>query len=146
MAINEHIYVLTGDLGYKMWDGIRDRFPDKFINCGASEQAMLDIAVGIALAREIPFVYSITPFLFYRGYETIRNYINHEKIPVRLVGSGRGKDYTHDGFSHDATEVDYILRLNPAIKIYTPQTDEIVSTMLHDMIYNDQPCFISLKR
>ena len=30
----------------------------------------------------------------------IRNYVNYEKIPVKLIGSGRDRDYEHDGISH----------------------------------------------
>lgn len=102
MQKNKSIIVLTGDLGYGGFDQIRDEFPDRFVNCGAAEQAMMDIAVGLALEGKIPVVYSITPFLLYRPYETLRTYINFEKIPVIMVGSGRDDDYKHDGFSHYA--------------------------------------------
>ena len=104
MACNKDIWVITADLGYKMWDMIRDDYPQRFINAGASEQAMMGMAVGLALEGKIPVVYSITPFLLYRSFETLRNYVNHERIPVKLIGSGRGRDYAHDGFSHWAEE------------------------------------------
>ncbi|MDO8657799.1 MAG: hypothetical protein Q7K55_03600, partial [Candidatus Levybacteria bacterium] len=93
MAKNENIWIITGDLGYKLFDYIRRDFPERFINTGAAEQAMIGIAIGLALDGKIPFVYSITTFLLYRPFETIRNYINYEKIPVKLIGSGRNKDY-----------------------------------------------------
>jgi transketolase len=51
-------------------------------------------------------VYSITPFVLYRPFEWIRNYLDHEKIPVKLVGGGRDKDYGYLGFSHWAEEDD----------------------------------------
>ncbi|MDE2590931.1 MAG: hypothetical protein KGL95_14845, partial [Patescibacteria group bacterium] len=89
MKKNPEIFVVTSDLGYKMWDSVRKDFPDRFINVGAAEQAMIGIGIGLSLAGKIPFIYSITSFLLYRPFETIRNYIHHEKIPVRLVGSGR---------------------------------------------------------
>ena len=76
MKKNKNIWLVTGDLGYKMFDSIKDDFPDRFLNAGSSEQAMMGIAVGLALKGKIPFVYSITPFLLYRSFETIRNYIN----------------------------------------------------------------------
>src|SRR3989344_3555766 len=100
MLKNKNIWVVTGDLGYGMWDRIRDDFPDRYLNVGASEQAMMGIAIGLALEGKIPFTYSITTFLLYRPFETIRNYINYEKIPVKLVGAGRDKNYLHDGISH----------------------------------------------
>lgn len=146
MTTNDQIFVLTGDLGYKMFDEIRDKYPTRFINCGAAEQAMLDLAIGLALDGKIPFVYSITPFLIYRPFETLRTYINHEKIPVKLVGSGRDKDYEHDGWSHDATDVKDFLNQFPNIKQYWPMSKNAVTKMVAQMLQDQGPSFISLKR
>ena len=146
MQEDESIYLLTGDLGYKMWDEVREKHPYQFINCGAAEQAMLDIACGLALDGKKPFVYSITPFLIYRPFETLRTYINKEKIPVKLVGSGRDKDYEHDGWSHDATDVKGFLDQFPNIKQYWPMSKSVVPKMLGQMLADYGPSFISLRR
>ena len=158
MLENENIYLLTGDLGYGMFDIIRNTYPDRFINCGAAEQAMMGIAVGLALEGKIPFCYSITTFLLYRPFETIRNYINHEQIPVRLIGSGRDKDYAHDGFSHwseDAYGLFTPHNTDPLfvkagifnkIYHYWPDTKEEIPDIVSDMIKSDKPSFLSLRR
>ena len=83
MAENRKIWVITADLGYKMWDRVREDYPDRFINVGAAEQVMVGIGIGLALEGKIPILYSITPFLLYRPFESIRNYIDREKIPVK---------------------------------------------------------------
>jgi hypothetical protein len=36
--------------------------------------------------------------------EAIRLYMDYESIPVLLAGSGRGQDYSREGFSHDASD------------------------------------------
>src|SRR4051812_40784500 len=95
MKKNKKIYVVVNDLGYKMWDKVRKDYPDRFINVGAAEQLAVGVSVGLAINNKIPIFYSITTFLLYRPFETIRNYLHHEKIPVKLVGSGRDKDYIH---------------------------------------------------
>ena len=95
MAENEDIVLITGDLGYGLWDRIKIDYGDRFYNVGSSEQLMTGMAVGMAFEGKIPVVYSITPFLLYRPFELVRNYINHEKVPVKLVGGGRDKDYGH---------------------------------------------------
>src|SRR3989344_6223554 len=78
MIKDKRIWLLVGDLGYKAFDYIKRDFPNRFLNCGASEQAMVGIATGLALDGKVPFVYSITTFLLYRPFETIRNYIDRE--------------------------------------------------------------------
>jgi transketolase len=146
MAKNKDIWVITADLGYGMLDNIRDYFPDRFVNTGAAEQGAVGVATGLALKGKIPFVYSITPFTLYRPYEWIRNYVNHENIPVKLVGAGRDQDYKVDGFTHWAEEAKPVLDTLPNVVQYWPETKEDVPDMLSDMIANGKPSFISLRR
>lgn len=142
MSCNENIILLTADLGYGMLDRIKEKFPDRFINTGAAEQAMMDMAVGIALSGKIPVVYSITPFLLFRPFETIRNYINHEKIPVIMVGSGRDDDYKA-GFSHYAGDHDIIRNLE---NIEFHSHEEISPEVIKRIILSGKPSYINLRR
>ena len=146
MAENRDIWVVIADLGYKMWDEIRGDYKDRFINAGAAEQAMLGIGIGLALEGKIPFLYSITPFLLYRPFESIRNYLNHERIPVKLVSSGRDRDYIHDGFSHWAEEDKSIMAVLSNIKARWPQTNEDLPDMVEEMIKNKSPYYLNLKK
>ena len=147
MAQNDDIFLVVGDLGYKIFDLHFRDFPERTINTGAAEQAMMGIAIGLALEGKKPFVYSITTFLLYRPFETIRNYINHEQISVRLVGSGRNKDYSHDGFSHDSTDAKILLETSlPNINTLWPETKEEIPDMVERMVKEDKPWFISLRR
>jgi len=146
MKKNKNIWLVSGDLGYKMFDMIRDDFPDRFLNAGSSEQAMMGIAVGLALKGKIPFVYSITPFLLYRSFETIRNYVNYENIPVKLIGGGRDKDYSHDGFSHWAEEDLEVMSLFSNINKRWPQTKEEIPNLIKEAIKLKIPYYINLRR
>jgi transketolase len=144
MKEDESIYLLTGDLGYKMFDKIALDYPNRFINCGASEQAMLGIAVGMAQEGKKPFVYTITSF-FLRAAETISLYLGHENAPVRLVGSGRDNDYAHDGYSHDATCSQKFIR-SMGLMEYYPEEKEQIPEMLKRMVEKEEASFISLRR
>ena len=75
MAINDKIVLITGDLGYGLWDRIKIDYPDRFYNPLAAEQLMVGMASGLAMDGYIPLVYSITPFVIYRPFELIRNYL-----------------------------------------------------------------------
>lgn len=146
MIDNKNIFVITGDLGWGLFDKIKDHFPKRFYNVGASEQAMLDIAVGLAMEGKIPVVYSITPFLLYRPFETWRTYINHEKLHVIGIGSGRDDDYKHDGFSHYAgDDFSFMAPLENIIKWWPVDADEMKHA-LDQAIEGKRPYYINLKR
>lgn len=145
MYRNDDIFFLTADLGYKIFDPLFSMFPGRVFNTGASEQLMMSCAVGLALDNKIPVVYSITPFLLYRPFEVIRNYVNHENLKVVMVGAGRNKDYTHDGFSHWAEEDIDILCQLPNIKIFHPNDKEDLKRNFIHFLYNG-PSYINLKR
>lgn len=146
MTKNKNIWVIVNDLGYKMWDKVREDFPDRFINVGAAEQTMIGLAIGLALSGKIPIVYSITSFLLFRPFETIRNYIHYEKIPVKLVGGGRNRDYLHDGLSHWAKEDKKIMAILKNIKAVWPKSNKDIPQIVEKMIKSTKPWYLNLRR
>jgi transketolase len=140
MQWDEHLFLVTADVGYGMFDAIRTDFPDQFLNVGAAEQVAMDIAVGLTLAGKRAIFYSITPFLLFRPFESIRNYVDHEQLPVILVGSGRGNEY-EAGFSHDASD-DLILKCLKNVVYLSPNTD----FSLREILEMNKPVYLNLKR
>lgn len=141
MKDDENIILITADMGYGMLDRIKNDFPDRFYNVGVAEMAMMGMAVGMALEGKIPVTYSITPFLLFRPFEVIRNYINHENIPVIMVGSGRDSDYKDGGFSHYAGDDDIIKQFKN-ILFLAPEED----FDLRRVIYGNKPVYLNLQR
>jgi len=146
MRENENIFLLTGDLGYGLWDDIRDTFPHRFHNVGSAEQLMIGMASGLAMEGKIPVVYSITPFLLYRPFEFIRNYLDHENIPAKLVGGGRNQDYGYLGFSHWAEDDKKIMSCFANIKQHHPDTQEDLENLFNHFINDPSPQYLNLKR
>lgn len=146
MRANENIYVLLGDLGFGIFDSMRTEFPNRCINVGSSEQLIVGMAAGLALEGKIPVCYSISSFMIYRPFEFIRNYLDHEGIPVKLVGSGRDKDYGDAGFTHHSTELKPILSNFKKIEVFWPANEDELSTSMSQFLYSDKPAFLSLKR
>ena len=87
MSKSKDLVLITGDLGYNVFDTIRRDFPDRFFNPGAAEMLMVGMGIGMAMEGKIPICYSMTPFVLYRPFELIRTYIDHENIPVKLIGA-----------------------------------------------------------
>ena len=146
MKSNPNIYLITGDLGYGLWDNIRDTFPNRFYNVGSSEMVMMGMAIGLAMEGKIPFVYSITPFAIYRPFEMIRNYLNHEKIPVKILGGGRNDEYGYLGFSHWACEDITVMSVFENISLFKPNNQEELETSFRFAIDNNKPVYINLKK
>lgn len=146
MLSNEKICVVTGDLGFGMFDKIKRDFPERFINVGAAEQALIGVSIGLAYEGLIPVTYSITPFLLYRPFETIRNYVNRESVPIILAGGGRDQDYGHDGFSHWSEEDRQVMALFSNITSAWPENKESIPDMLEMMISNPRPYYLNLRR
>ena len=144
MAQDDKIYAIVGDVGYGVFDKIKEAYPERYINPGAAEQLIIGMATGLAMEGKIPIAYSITPFILYRPLEFIRNLVNEENIPVKIVGSGRDEDYGALGFSHYATDDDQILSSFTNLKIYKPEMSKDLD--LSEILYNDQPCYLNLKR
>jgi transketolase len=146
LANDEKVYLLTGDLGFGVLNKSREVAPNRTFNVGAAEQLMLGAAVGLTHNGKIPVCYSITPFVIFRPYEWLRNYLDHEGAPVKLVGSGRDKDYGHLGFSHWAIDDEAALQAFPNIKIYKPNNEEELKNIWHEFIYSNEPCYLNIKR
>lgn len=146
MARDERIWVVVGDLGYGMWNRVRETYPERFLNAGAAEQAMMGVGVGLALKGKIPVVYSITPFLLYRAFETIRNYLHHEQIPVKLIGSGRDADYHNEGISHWATEDRAVMGVVKGVQSLWPETLDELPALAKRMFSSRKPCYVNLRK
>ncbi len=144
MDQDEKIYAIVGDVGFGVFDKIKKAYPERYINPGAAEQLIIGMAAGLAMEGKIPVTYSITPFILYRPLEFIRNLVNQENIPVKIVGSGRDEDYGALGFSHYATDDEKVLSSFENIKIYKPDTPEEID--LKEILYNNKPCYLNLKR
>ena len=145
MIKNDKIVIVTADIGYGILDKIRDTFPSRFINVGASEMLMIGIAVGLSYEGLLPICYTITPFLIYRPFEMIRNYVDYEKLNIKLVGSGRDKDYIHDGITHWAEDDTAIISNSfKNISIYKPEI--LTSELVKEVINSNKKCYLNLRR
>jgi len=146
MVNEDSIIVLTADLGFGLLDQIQNSFPERFHNVGAAEQLMIGAGIGLAESRKIPVCYSMSSFLLYRPFEFLRNYVNAENVPVKLIGSGRNMDYSHDGLSHWAHDDELVLAALPNIKIYKPKSIQELEDQFNEFLYNPGPAYLNLTR
>ena len=117
---DKNIYLLTGDLGFSVFEAFARKFPGQYINCGVAEQNMMGVAAGLALSGKKVVVYSIIPFVTMRCFEQIRNDVCLQNLDVKIVGVGGGLSYGASGATHHAVEDLAIMRALPNITILCP--------------------------
>jgi len=117
---DKDLILLSPDLGYKVLDDFKEKFPKQFLNTGVSEANTMGMAAGLAKDGKKVFVYSIIPFLTMRPYEQIRNDICYHNLNVKLVGVGAGYSYGDQGTTHHAVEDIGVMRIQPNMKVVCP--------------------------
>ena len=102
-------YLLILDMGFSKVDELKEKYPNRVINCGIMEQGAVGIASGMAESGLIPIVYSIASFLVYRAFEQIRNDIVFRNQNVKLIGNGSGDFFKSLGACHCCGQEDLAL-------------------------------------
>tara|TARA_B100000035_G_scaffold313456_1_gene327181 strand:- start:854 stop:1777 length:924 start_codon:yes stop_codon:yes gene_type:complete len=119
MKKNKNIYFLSADFGAVALDKLRKEFPDRFVHCGICEQAMLDMATGLALNNKTVFVYAMAPFLSLRAIEQIKCGPGLMNLPINILSVGIGLGYADSGPTHYATEDFACIRTVVGCSVYT---------------------------
>ena len=143
-ARQQEFVFLTGDLGFKALEPLRDSMGSRFINAGVAEQNMICVAAGLAKMGLRPWVYSIAPFVYARPFEQIRNNVCLPDLPVVLVGNGGGYGYGVMGCTHHALE-DYGVLLTLAnLRVFLPAFDSDVMAMVNLLMEFPHPAYLRL--
>jgi transketolase len=87
---NKNIVLITGDLGFGLFEDFAEQFPNQFINIGIAEQNMIGVASGLALEGKVVFVYSIGNFPTLRCLEQIRNDACYHDLNINIICMGAG--------------------------------------------------------
>ena len=120
---NPDIILVTGDLGYGVFDDFKKEFPNQYLNVGVAEQNMTSIATGLSLEGKKVFTYSIANFATLRCLEQIRNDAAYHEANLTIVAIGGGFTYGSLGMSHHATEDIAVMRALPNIEVIVPGTN-----------------------
>ena len=120
LAEELNLVLITGDLGFGVFESFQEKFPKRFLNAGITEQSMTSIAAGFSDEGFLPLIYSIANFPTLRNLEQIRNDLAYPARPSVIVSVGAGLSYGSLGFSHFGVEDIGTLRLVPNIKILSP--------------------------
>jgi len=119
---DSNLMLLTGDLGYGVFEEFEKKYPKQYLNVGVAEQNMMGVAAGLALEGKIIFTYSIGNFPTLRCLEQIRNDACYHELNINIIATGGGFSYGGLGMSHHATEDLAIMRALPGVTLIAPCT------------------------
>jgi transketolase len=139
---DDNIIVLVGDIGYRVFDEFREKYPDRFINLGICEQSMIGVSAGMALEGLKPWVYTITPFLIERPFEQVKLDIDQQNANVKLIGFA---DYSTLGPTHAELNGEKLMQLFTNITPLFPKDGDETQSMVYEAYEKNGPAFISLK-
>ena len=141
---DERVVLLSGDIGNRMFDEFKRRFPNRFYNCGVAEQNMIGVAAGLASSGLRPYVYTIAPFLVYRPFEQIRTDVCYQDLPVVIAAVGAGLAYGELGPSHHSCEDIAALRALPNLNIVCPGDSAELTAAMRDGLTEHHPTYLRL--
>lgn len=99
--------VVAGSADLQYSNGLNrfaDRYPDRYVSFGISEQNMVSAAAGLATTGMMPYVATFASFIGLLTVEQIRMDVAYCALPVRLIGHHTGIAMGFYGTSHHATE------------------------------------------
>lgn len=143
---DEDIVLLTGDLGFGVFENFESKFPGQYFNVGVAEQNMTGLAAGLALEGKKVITYSIANFPTLRCLEQIRNDGCYHDLNITIVASGGGFSYGSLGMSHHATEDIGILRALPAMRVVAPGTAWEASEAIEALVKGDGVGYLRLDK
>jgi transketolase len=113
VALDADLYLDTGLIPF------RQRFPDRFVECGIAEQDMVSQAGAMALAGLLPAVHSFACFLSTRPNEQIYNNAT-ERTKIIYTGSLAGLVPGGPGHSHQSVRDISALGAMPGMALVEP--------------------------
>ena len=104
-----------------------EQFPDRYVECGISEQDAILVASGLASCGLVPFVGTYGGFMTMRACEQMRTYCAYPNMNVKFVGINGGLlGGEREGVTHQFIEDIGIVRAIPNITVLTPADAEQV--------------------
>ena len=143
---NKNIFLLTGDLGFKLFDEFRKNYPKRFFNIGVAEANMIDISAGLSLSGKNVYCYSIASFLIMRAFEQIRIDICFQNLNIKLLGGGTGLSYGLEGITHHTIEDFAIMKSLPNMTVVAPGDIKEAEAIAKESVKYKGPIYIRLPK
>jgi transketolase len=141
------IVVLDADLAKStQTEKFKQRFPERFVDCGVAEQNLMATAAGLAATDKIVFASTFAIFATGRAYDQVRNNIAYSDLNVKICASHGGITVGEDGSSHQALEDIALMRVIPRMKVVVPADYYETREAVKAVAYIDGPAYVRIGR
>ena len=118
---NHDVVVLCADVAESTrthW--FAQKYPDRFIEMGVSEQNMIGVAAGLAMEGKVPFATAYAVFSPGRTWDQVRVSVCYSKLNVKIIGCHAGLTVGADGATHQELEDITLMRVLPNMTVIVP--------------------------
>lgn len=145
--LDSSIYILDADCARSTKSiNLKNLDPDRFINCGISEQNAIGIAVGLSRNNKKVFINGFAAMIIPRGFDQIIQSASLPNIPLTIIGHYSGFSASKEGAPHHAIADIGMMSLLPNVNIYTPFDIYDMRNILRKVIVSKDLNYIRLSR
>ena len=141
---NDSVVLVSSDsVGVIKAQDFAEKYPEKVVEMGISEQAAVDAAAGLATTGLIPVYVTYAVFASMRACEQIRSIVGYSNLKVIIVGANGGMGSgEREGVSHQGLEDIGILRTIPGLTILVPSDAGQVRQAIVKAVETEGPVYI----
>ncbi len=144
---NPDVVVLSADVSNSDFSYMfQEVFPERFVNVGIAEQALVDVAAGFAYSGKIPFANTFAIFFATRALEMVRTHLCYGEANVKLMGAYAGLSDSFDGPTHHSITDIAIMRSLPNMTVVVPGDSMAVTKLLPQVAEWKGPIYFRLNR
>lgn len=144
LAADPRLVLVLAEISAAQMEQARRRHPDRVLNVGIREQALIGVTGGLALTGLRPVAHSFPPFLVERPYEQVKLDLAHQGVGAVLVSSGASYDISYGGRTHQSPADVALMDTVPGWTVHVPGHPEEARQLLLDSLPGDSRVYLRL--
>jgi len=142
VAADDRVAVVLAEISTDYFSAALREHPDRVVNIGIMEQAMVGVAAGFAMEGFHPITHSLSPFMAERPYEQLKVDFGYQGLGGTFVGVGGSYDYAAEGATHHAPADATLMLAIPRMEVLVPGHGEEVDRLLRATYANGRPTYL----
>ena len=136
--------IVLAEISTDYFTGAERRHPDRVVNVGIMEQAMVGVAAGFAMEGFHPIAHSISPFMAERPYEQLKLDVGYQGLGGTFVGTGGSYDYAAEGGTHHSPADASLMLAIPRMEVLVPGHPDEVEPLLRATYADGEPTYMRI--